>query len=119
MVMDYEMNFLKALACTICIETIVLYLLIKLLYKLPDIKNWQLLLTGISASFSTLPYLWFILPVFIKTRITYSIIGEVIVIIIESALIFGLLRISYKRSLITSVACNMASFLAGFFIHWT
>jgi hypothetical protein len=116
--MEYEMNFLKALLFTIGIETAVLFILFKLFFKSPDIKNWLLILTGILTSFSTLPYLWFILPLFIKTRLNYSIISEVTAILIESVIIFGLLKISYKKSLIASITCNMTSFLIGLLIHW-
>jgi hypothetical protein len=109
--MAYEMNFLKALLLTICIETAVLFILFTLFFKSPDIKRYLLILTGILTSFSTLPYLWFILPLFIKTRLSYSFISEVIAILIESVIIFGLLKASYKKSLIASITCNTTSFL--------
>jgi hypothetical protein len=116
--MDYEINFLKALIFTISIETTVLFLLFKLIFKSLRIKNWLILFTGILTTFSTLPYLWFILPIFIKTHIYYSIISEVSAIMIESVIILALLRISYKKALIVSITCNMASYLVGLAINW-
>jgi hypothetical protein len=116
--MAYEMSFLKALLLTVGIETIVLFILFKLVFKSPDIKYWLLILTGILTSFSTLPYLWFILPLFIKERLSYTVISEVTAILIESVIVYGILKISYKKSLMASVTCNMASFLTGLFIHW-
>jgi hypothetical protein len=116
--MAYEMSFLKALLFTVGIETVVLFILFKLVFKSPDVKNWLLILTGILTSFSTLPYLWFILPLFIKAWIGYTVISEVTAIGIESVIVYGLLKISYKKSLIASVTCNMVSFLTGLLIHW-
>jgi hypothetical protein len=116
--MVYEVVFLKALLLTIIIESAVLFLLFKTVYMPLNIKNWLLLLTGILATFSTLPYLWFILPMFIKTKLYYIIISEVSAVLIESVVVLGLLRISYKNSLIASITCNMTSFLLGLLVHW-
>jgi hypothetical protein len=115
--MEYEISFLKALLLTIVIETSVLFLLFKVFYKTLNISNWLLVLTGIVASFSTLPYLWFILPLFIKTKIFYVITSEISAILIESVIIWGLLRINYAKAIIVSVVCNMTSFLIGLLIN--
>jgi hypothetical protein len=114
--MEYEIHFLKALLLTITIETTVLFLLFKVFYKTLKINNWLLLLSGILASFSTLPYLWFIIPLFIKTKILYVITSEISAILIESIIILGLLRINYSKAIIVSIACNMTSFLIGLII---
>jgi hypothetical protein len=115
--MLYETEFLKALVQTILIETVVLFLLVKLVYKSLKIKNRLLVLTGIVASFSTLPYVWFILPLFIQTRVYYILISEISVVLIEWLIIQGFLKISYKKALFISFICNMASFLIGLLIH--
>ena len=116
--MDYEISFLKALILTIVIETTVLFLMYKLVFKTLAIKNWLILLTGILATFSTLPYLWFILPLLIKTKLYYIIVSEVSAVLIESVIILGLLRINYKKALIISITCNMSAFLTGLIINW-
>ena len=116
--MEYELNFLKALLFTISIETAVLFVFFKLFYRSLKIKNWLLLLTGILTSFSTLPYLWFILPLFIHKKLYYIIVSELSAIIVESFIILGLLRINYAKALIVSVACNMTSFLIGLLFNW-
>ena len=115
--MDYEINFLKALLITITIETTVLFLLVKIFFKKHTISNYIILLTGILASFSTLPYLWFIFPLFIKTKVLYIIICESFAVLFESAVIMGLLRTTYIKALIISIICNMSSYLIGLFIH--
>jgi len=117
--MEYEIHFLKALLLTITIETAVLFLLFKVFYKSLKINNWLLLLTGILTSFSTLPYLWFIFPLFIKTKTLYVLTSETSAVLIESIIIWALLRINYTKSLLVSIACNMSSFLIGLLIKMT
>ncbi len=116
--MAYEITFLKALLLTIFIETTLLFALFKLIYKEEKVSNWILLLTGILATFATLPYLWFILPYFIKTKLWYIITSEVAAILIESLIIMGLLRTNYSKALVVSAICNAASFLIGLLINW-
>jgi hypothetical protein len=116
--MAYEFSFLKALLLTVFIETTVLFLLFKLVYKSIFIKKWLLVLTGIIATFSTLPYLWFILPMFIHMELFYTIICEATAVMIESVIVLGMLRISYKNALIISFTCNTSSFLIGLLINW-
>jgi hypothetical protein len=117
--MEYEISFLKALLLTIFVETSVLFLLFKVFYKSLTISNWLLLLTGVLATFATLPYLWFIIPEFIKTKMWYIIVCEISAIIFESVIILGLLRINYTKAIIVSIICNMTSFLIGTLINLT
>ena len=116
--MEYEMSFLRALLFTISIEIAVLFILFKFIFKSLEIKNWLLLLTGILTSFSTLPYLWFIFPIFIHAKLWYTLISELSAILIESVIILGLLRIKYSKALLVSVACNMSSIYIGLLMKW-
>ena len=113
--MLYENKFLISLAFTLFIETITLYALIKFFYKYDGAKisNSLLFFTGFLSSFATLPYLWFIIPLFIKTRFQYILFGESFVILLESIIIFFLLRLSLKKSFSISFICNILSFLIG------
>jgi hypothetical protein len=115
--MNYEYDFLKSLAITIFIETSVLWILIKITERKSTIKIWLIIITGIVASFSTLPYLWFILPVFVKTSLYYTIIGELFATIFESFILFGFLKTEYKKCLIYSTICNLISYLCGVIIY--
>ena len=116
--MGYEFNFLKALLLTITIETAVLFLLFKVIYKTLKMSNWILLLTGILATFATLPYLWFILPLFIHSKLWYIIVSEGLAISIESVIILGLLKINYPKAMLISVICNTSSYLVGLLISF-
>ena len=114
--MEYEINFLKALLLTITIETAVLFLLFKVIYKTLNKNNWILLLTGILTTFATLPYLWFILPLFIHTKLLYVIVSELSAIVVESVIILGVLKINYSKAMLISLTCNTCSYLIGLLI---
>jgi len=87
--------------------------MIKFFFKNDQIQNSLVLFTGFFCSFATLPYLWFILPVVIKARIPYILIGELFVILIESVIYFFILKLDYKKSFIIAFICNLVSFLLG------
>ena len=114
--MNYEITFLKALALTILIETSVLLILIKIRFRQFNLKIWIILLAGITASFATLPYLWFIIPLWIKTKLYYVIFSEGLAIVLESFILYGILRIKYSYALGLSAACNIISWLIGLLI---
>jgi len=113
--MLYEYKFLISLAFTLFIEIIIIYILIKCFCgdDGAKISNSLLFFTGFLSSFATLPYLWFIVPLFIKTRIQYILFGESFVILLESLIIFFLLRVNLKKSLSISLICNILSFVMG------
>ena len=113
--MLYEYEFLISLAFTLVIEIITLYILVKCFCKdeSAKISNSLLFFTGFISSFATLPYLWFIIPLSIKTRSQYILLGESFVIILESLTIFFLLRVNLKKSFSISIVCNILSFLMG------
>jgi cytochrome c biogenesis protein CcdA len=113
--MLYEYEFLISLAFTSFIEVLTLYVLIRCFCKdeSAKISNSLLFFTGFLSSFATLPYLWFIIPLFIKTRSQYILFGESFVILLESLIIFFLLRVNLKKSFSISLICNILSFLMG------
>ena len=118
--MIYHLLFLKSLIYTIVIEAVCLLLLFGLYFK--KLYSFHLLLlifTGIICSFATLPYLWFVFPNFIKQRTLFLITGELFVVLVESLMITGILRIKYKHAIMISLICNAISFLSGFLLNNT
>jgi len=115
--MDYEMLFLKCLMQTILIETAVLLILFKLVFKIKEIGILRLLFTGFLASFATLPYLWFVLSTYIDQRFWFMLIGESFAVFMESFILLALLRIKYLKALFTSLVCNLISFSIGLLIN--
>ena len=116
--MNYELLFLKSLALTIFIETVVMVIYFQYIVKLKEIQVSRLLVTGFIASFASLPYLWFIFPNFIDQKIAYVIIGESFAILVETMIIGAILRIKFMKSFACSLACNLISFFTGLMISW-
>ncbi len=115
---DYELKFLIALLDTIIVETIVMIFLVKKMYK-KDMEHvsWErLIFAGVFCSFASLPYLWFIAPYFLHTKALLYSVGEISVFLIESVIIYFILRIKFTRALIISLSCNLASFLLGIYV---
>ena len=114
--MDYEFIFLKSLTLTILIETFVIIIYFRFIIKLKDIEIPKLLITGLIASFATLPYLWFVFPIYIDQKIWYMIIGESFAVLVETIIIGAILRTKFITSLLCSLTCNAISFLIGLII---
>jgi hypothetical protein len=114
--MSYEFDFLGSLFLTVAIETIVLLLLNKTSLLIEKQKFWIILITGITASCATLPYFWFILPLFIRSKLAYSIVAEFLAVFLESFIVMGLLRINYKIAFAVSLLCNLISYSLGLLI---
>lgn len=115
--MDYEMLFLKSLMQTVLIETAVLLILFKLLFKAKEIKVHRILFTGLLASFATLPYLWFVLPAYIDQRIWYILVGESFAVVMESFIFVYLFKVRYPKAFFASLVSNMISFSIGLLIN--
>ena len=129
MTVPIEVLFLKALLLTDGVETLVLFLVIKLWLKIPRavLSNALLLFSGIYCSATTVPYLWFVLPPLWR-RLSlpdslgsyryalFLVVGESLVFLAEAVFYFFVLRIGVWRSLLVSLVCNAASLVAGFVI---
>ncbi len=114
--MIYENLFLLALLLTVAVETALLFIIVRLVFKDKKISNGLLLFTGIICSFATLPYLWFILPFFLTSRALYLLVGELSVFLIEAIIIYFILKLDIRKALLVSFICNLVSFLLGLVI---
>jgi hypothetical protein len=115
--MQYELEFIKALLITVVIETTVLFLLIRFVIKNSGSRVWIVILAGITASGATLPYLWFIFPLFLHTKLWYTCVSELFAVVAESFILKGFLRTGYRIALLISFVCNLVSYAAGLLIH--
>jgi hypothetical protein len=107
----YERVFLLSLCATLAVEVPIVFLIAWYKYK---IRDWSsILFTGFLATILTLPYLWFVLPAFLADRITYLIVGEVLVFVVEALVYHKVLRVSFKRAFVLSFISNMASAILG------
>lgn len=107
----YERAFLLSLCITLAIETPIVFLIAWYKYK---IREWySILFAGLLATVLTLPYLWFVLPVFVGDRVTYLIVGEVLVFVVEVLVYHWVLGVSFRQALVLSFVANMASAILG------
>ena len=109
------MKFWIALLITILIETIILFIIAKLFRKKDQISNWMLILVWVLASTITLPLLRFVLPLFIKDWVEYTVIWELLVTLIEIFIIKYWLKVSRWEAILASIVCNLCSYLLGLF----
>ncbi len=114
----YEIQFLMALVSTVAIETLVLFLLVRLWFKIPSrvLSNALLLFAGLFCSAATLPYLWFVLPRFLKSYTLLAVVGEVLILLVEAVFYYFVLKLGLRRSLLVSFVCNLASVMSGLLI---
>lgn len=115
--MLYEQKFLLALFFTLISEVPVLFFLVKYFLKYKDLKIPTIIFVGILVSSLTLPYLWFIFPAFVVDRITYLIVGESLVVLVEAIIYFKLLKLKLLDSFIVSMIANIASIILGYLIY--
>lgn len=114
----YEVQFLNSLLLTVSIESFVLFAFVKYYLK----KNHSLktiLLAGVLPSVTTLPYAWFIFPMFFPhNHIAYIYFTEITVTILEVFMIAHLLKLPIKQGIVMSFLANMSSFLIGW-LFWS
>jgi hypothetical protein len=113
--MAYEIKFLLSLLLTLCIETPVLWIILRVFYKYNKdaLPSPMIIFAGFIVSFATLPYVWFIFPFFIRTYLVYMIASECFAFLLESVFYVFILKVSIKRACVLSFLCNAVSFLAG------
>jgi hypothetical protein len=118
MVVAKEALFLIALAITIISEALILIIVIRWLFRLnaAAMPVWKILLAGFFASFATLPYVWFVLPFWLKDYLALTIVGELSVWAVESLFYFFALKIGLKRAMLASFICNAVSYGIGLVI---
>lgn len=114
--MEYETLFLRALAVTVALETAALLLLRPWLLRGRPVPIRRLLAAGLLCSAATLPYLWFLLPAWIKDRQALMAAGEIGVVLAEAGMLAVLLPVGAGRAFALSFSANLVSFLLGLWI---
>lgn len=110
--------FLYALVLTIIIETGALIFLREIKFlKLEKIKLNKILFVWFFASFSTLPYLWFVGNYFLwENYFLLTIVWEFSVVFIESIILYFVLELKYYRAFLLSFVVNFVSWFIWLFI---
>jgi len=123
----FQKFIIEGLITTILIETLILFISVRFILKIgkQQLSHQLLIFTGIFCSFATIPYLWFVLPFYFRRLPNYLnftvggisglffAVGEVSVTLIESIIIYFVLKLGYKKSLLVSFLCNAVSVIFG------
>ena len=112
MPIQYEFRFLLALCGTVIAETAAAIVIIRELWK-GSLPIHRLLAIGVLPSLLTLPYLWFIVPLFVRGRVLYPLTSEISAFLVETVAIALLSGFGIKRSAILSLLCNASSYVVG------
>jgi hypothetical protein len=111
--MGYITKFLIALALDVVVETAVGFLVLRKVVKVPCLGASRIAYAGMLVNFSSLPYLWFVLPAFIRNYVAYVIMGEALVFLWEALFYRMYFRIGFKQAALLSFLANTASFILG------
>ncbi|MGI9281936.1 MAG: hypothetical protein ACR2PX_20220 [Endozoicomonas sp.] len=103
-------DFLIAWLLTLALELPVIYLLLHKSAPRPKV-----LFAGFMASTLTLPWLWFVLSHWMEYN-QLLLIGESLVIIVETALLASWLQTRVRLALPTAFLANLTSLLVGTWI---
>jgi hypothetical protein len=111
----YETQFLIALLITLAVETSLLLLVVRLMFRLPaaQLGSGVILFAGILASSATLPYVWFVVPAFIGSYRPFVVVSEGLVLVAETVMLMFILRLRIGRALAAAAICNVTSFAIG------
>jgi hypothetical protein len=105
-------SFLLALLLTLVVELTELWLLLRFVFRKPEVDTGRLLFVGTLASALTLPYLWFVFPALLEGGgLVYG--GELLVAAIEAVVLYRLLPVGFGKAIVLSALANAASFAAG------
>ncbi len=118
--MNAPVRFLIVLPLDLAIECGALiackYLLFRKSFRTASALS--LLPAGIVATALTLPYVWFVIPFFIRGRIPYLLFSETFAVIVEGFLYWFILKVKLRMGLLVSLIANAASFIALYFLDF-
>ena len=107
-------SFIFSLVFTITVETLVLLIILYFLLKRKDPSWKKIIFAGTLASFSTIPYVWFVFPnLYSWPRSTSLIYSELFAFLIETVIYRVFLRTNWIISFTVSLICNLASYFLG------
>jgi hypothetical protein len=118
--LTYTYRFLFALVFTIFIETIILWIFIRKIFKFKDEKfsASNIIFAGIMASFSTISYVWYIFPILIYWSFKLSLIlSEIFAILVEAVFYRFYFDVKFRYSLLISFVCNLFSWELGYLLE--
>ena len=114
--LTYVHQFILNWLFTLLVEIPALIVIGRYLFKIPHEKislSW-LILGGIFASTMTIPWVWFIFPVFFYNSMAVAIaIGEIFAFAVEAIFYVFAFKVSVRQAVVISFIANASSFLLG------
>ena len=117
----YVYRFLASLTLTISIETVVLFVMMRRVFKKHprDVSAGTLVATGFLASGATIPYVWFVFPYLLTGHLSLAIaIGELFALLAETGIYHLVLKLDARRAFLVSLIANASSFGIGYLLHF-
>lgn len=118
--LSYTYQFLFFAVFTIVVETVVLFLLARKVFKIDKqtLSTRKIVATGIFASMITLPYVWYVLPTLVYWSYDLQLgIAEVLAVALEAIFYCVFLLPRWKWAILASVVCNAASFFLAVILN--
>ena len=110
----YTHHFISSLVFTIVLETIIVFLLLRYVFKNTKVSTGRMIFGGLFASFATIPYVWFVFPSLLNwSRATSLWVSEPTVFVLEAIFYRSLFQTDWKTSFILSLVANVASYVLG------
>jgi len=110
-IVEYVHRFLTSGTFSILLETTVVFALLRLVFKSQAISTRKIIFTGFLATFATIPYVWFVFPIFFGNNAVW--VSEPFAFLLEATLYRYVLGTSWRVSVTLSFAANVASFFGG------
>ena len=111
---DYIHRFISSLVFTSLVETAVSFLMIRFVFRNKELPLKSIILTGVFASFATIPYVWFVFPYIRKwPRQTSLYFSDPFAFLVETIFYRAFLKTGWGQSLLLSLAANLTSYFLG------
>jgi len=102
--------FVSAFAMTLGIEVPLLCLIMR-----KRASMTRIIVTGIVANACTLPFVWFVFPMWLE-GFGYVLVSEVYAVVVEFLFIKSVLRVDSGSAILGSFLMNLSSFLVGLIV---
>ena len=106
-------RFLTSLSFTVVVETFVLFVLLTYVFRKRELTKLQIIEAGFFATFSTIPYVWFVFPYILAWPGGVVYWSEPFAFIVEAIFYKLFLRLEWRVALAVSLLCNATSFFLG------
>lgn len=111
--MEKSLDFIITILSILIIELPILFIIGKFILK-NEYGSDNIIFSGAIATAMSIPYIWYICPLFFNTSSAYYLyVSQSVGILIEALVLNNSLRMNFSKALIISIVINVASFLVA------